>query len=89
MNSIDELYTDNYSDDGSISKNCLGYIWYGSQIHPDINAGDTILKIRDLIKQTQNEWKGEELSENSIGKSLHQVSKAVVDELNNLFPTLI
>ena len=47
------------------------------------------MKIRDLIKQTQNECKGEELSENSMGKSLHKVSKAVVDELNNLFTTLI
>ena len=33
------------------------------------------------IKQTQNGWKGVELSENSKGKVLHKVFKYVVNEI--------
>ena len=32
--SIDELSTDDESDEGYISTNALEYFWYGSQIHP-------------------------------------------------------
>ena len=32
-------------------------IWDGNEIHPELNAGDYILKMCDHMKQTQNEWK--------------------------------
>ena len=88
MDSIDESYTDNDSYYGSIITNALEDIQGGIQIHPELNPRDARFKIRDRIKQTQNEWKGAELSENSMGKGLHKVFKAVVNELNNALPNL-
>ena len=76
--SIDDSFTDNDYDDGYISKNSLGDIWYGIQIHPEINARYSRLKIHDRIKQTQNEFKGAELSDKSMGKVLHKLFKFVV-----------
>ena len=75
MASIDEAYTGDDADDGSISMHALGDIWYGNQIHPEINARDSRLKIRDRIKQTQIEWKGSELSEKRMGKGVNKVFK--------------
>ena len=46
------------------------------------------MKIRDHIRQTQNEWKGAELSEKIMGKVLHKLFKDVVNELRNAFPNL-
>ena len=57
MASIDELSTDYDSDDGYISTNDIKNIWYGSQIHPEINWSDARFKICDHIRQTQNEGK--------------------------------
>ena len=68
MASFDESSTDNYSDGWSISTNALKYIWDGSQIYPEINVRDARLKIHDLIRQTQNEQKGTEISAKSMGK---------------------
>ena len=62
MVSIDESSKDDEYDDVSISTNDLEDIQYGIQIHSDINARDSILKIRDRIKQIQSEWKGVEIS---------------------------
>ena len=73
--SIDELSTDVESDGGYISTNALKDIQGGSQIHPEINARDFRLKIRDPIKKDQSEWKGAELLEKIIDKGLHKVLK--------------
>ena len=78
MASIDESFTYNDSDDGSISRNSLEGIWYGIQIRPEINARDARLKIRDRIKLTQSEWKVLELSAKRMGKGLHKLFNAVV-----------
>ena len=83
LSSIHELSIDYGSGDQSISMNLLGYIWYVSQIHPDINARYAILKIRDRIKQTQNEWKVALLSAKVMGKVLHKLFKAAVNELDH------
>ena len=85
--SIDELSTEDEYDDGSISTNALEDIRYGSQIKSYINARDGRLKVWDHIKQMENERKGEEMSENSMGKGLHKVSKTVVNELKNAYTT--
>ena len=58
MTSIYELSTYYDYDYGSISIDALEDIQGGSQIHPDTNARYSRLKIRDRIKQMQNEWKG-------------------------------
>ena len=88
MDSIDELSTYDNSDDGYISTNSLEDTWDGSQINPELNARDAIINICDHIKQTKNEWKVAELSENRMGKGLHKFFKAVVNELKNVLPTL-
>ena len=88
MSSIDELSTDDDTDDGYISKNVPKDILDGSKIHPDNNERDARLKISDRIKQTQNEWKGAEISAKSTGKVLHKTFKAVVNKLKNALPTL-
>ena len=85
---IDELSTDNDSDDASISKTAFKDIRDGNYVHPYINTGDDGLKLRDHARQTQGEWKRAELSAKRMGKDLHKVFKPVVYELNNKFPTL-
>ena len=72
-----------------VTENITTAIWDGSQIHPEVNSRYASLKIHDCIKQSQNEWKWSELSANSMGKGLHKFFKAVVNELNNAFPTLV
>ena len=56
--SIDESSEDNNSDHESISTDALKYILYGRYVHPDINARDSRLKIRDHIRQGKSDWKG-------------------------------
>ena len=63
-------------------------IWGVSQIHTEINTKYDRLKIRECIRKMQNECKGAELSDKSMGKVLHKVFKAVVNEINNELPTL-
>ena len=60
----------------------------GSQINTDINGRDARLKICDFIRKTKNEWKGLELSTNTMGKELHKLFRAVVNKLNNALPNL-
>ena len=79
MVSIDELSTHYDSDDGSISPTDIENIRDGSQIHPEINVRYVIFKMRDRIRQTQNERKAAELSENSTGKGLYKFFIAVVN----------
>ena len=76
--SIDDSYTYNDSDDGYISMNDVEEIQDGSYAYSYINTIDARLKIRDHIKQPQNEWKESELLANSMGKVLHKFFKAVV-----------
>ena len=52
--SIDDSHTEYDYDDGSISTDNTEDIWGGSQIHPELNARDTILEIRYCIKQLKD-----------------------------------
>ena len=45
-------------------------------------------KIRDHIKRCQTEWKGALLHTQNMGKSLHKVFKAVVNEILQVSPIL-
>ena len=56
--SIDESSADNNSDDKYISTDYCEDIWYGIYVHPYIHERDSRLKVRDRIRQAQNEWKG-------------------------------
>ena len=53
LSTIDELSTEDESEYGSISTNVFEDIQYESQIHPDINARDARLKVRDRIKNNK------------------------------------
>ena len=53
-----------------------------SQSHPRVNVRDTRYTIFYLYKQIQEEWKVASLSMQNMGKDLHKVFKAVVDEVH-------
>ena len=53
-----------------------------------MNAINARFKIRDHIRQSQNEWKGAEVSAKDMGKGLHKVFKDVVNTPNNSLTTL-
>ena len=76
------------SDDESMSMEMLEDICDSSQSHPSVNRRDTRYKIRDSIKQSQPKWKGALLSTQNMGKGLHKVFKAVVNETSQVLPIL-
>ena len=47
-------------------------------MHPNINARDAILRIRDQIRKARSQWKWVKLSEKIMGKGLHKAFKVVV-----------
>ena len=57
----------------------------GSKSHMSIDRREVRYKIRDHIKRVQLEWNGALLSTQNMGKVLHKVFKAVV---NDIFQTL-
>ena len=56
------------SDSEPMSTDMLEDICDGSDYHPNINRRKTRYRIRDRIKQVQEEWKGVLLSTRTIGK---------------------
>ena len=59
LDSIDELSAINTYIDKSTITDSLVDIWYRSYMHPNINARDYRLKIRDHIRQAKvsvNDW---------------------------------
>ena len=64
----------------------LEYIWDGSQYHPIVNRREAHYNIIDCIKQIQAKWKGWLLSMQNMVKGLHQVFKAVVNEILQVLP---
>ena len=89
MASIDDLSTEYEFDYGSIGTNTLEEIRDRIQIHTGINARYARFKIRDHIRQTQNGWKGAELSSKSTGKCLQKFFKDVLNELKNAMHNLV
>ena len=83
MDSINESSADIKSNNKYISVDDIEDIQDVIYVHPNINARDTRLKIRDPIRQAQSEWKIEELSVKYMVKGLHKVFKIVVKRLNN------
>ena len=81
MSPIDELFTDDDSDNGSISTNTIKEMQDWSKINPDINARYDILKIFHYIKQIKNEWKWLDFSADSMIKGLCIVLLDVVKKL--------
>ena len=71
-----------------ISTEMLEYICDGSQSHPSINRREERYKIHDLIKQSQEEWKGALLSTRNTSKGLHKLFKAFVNDISQVLPIL-
>ena len=78
--SINESSTDNDSDNVSLITNTCENICYGNYVHPDINARDARLKVRERIRQAQSEWKEVYLSEKRIRKGFHKLFKAILNK---------
>ena len=71
-----------------MSTDTLEDIRGGSQSHPRINRREARYQICDLIKLIQAEWKGELLSTRNMGKGLHKLFKAVVNDILQALPIL-
>ena len=59
-----------------------------SQSHPNINRIEAWYKIRGPFKQRQAEWKGALLSTQNMGKGLHKLFKAVVNDISQALTIL-
>ena len=59
-----------------------------SQSHTSVNRRDARYKIHDRIKRGEQEWKGALLSTRNMGKGLHKVFKAVVNDIFKSLPSL-
>ena len=64
-----------------MSSEMLEDIRDGNQYHTSINKREARYKICDNIKQIQQERKGDLLSMKNMGKGLHKVFKAIVNNI--------
>ena len=55
-----------------------------SKSHPSVNRIYARYKIRDTIKQIKMERKGELLSTQNMGKGLHKLFKALINEISQV-----
>ena len=78
---MDAMDSDDESDDDPISTQILEDIHYGSKSHPEVNRIEARYKIRNRIRQTQPERKGELKSTRSMGKGLHKVFSRFVKDI--------
>ena len=82
MSSSDE------SDAEPMSTDMLEDIRDDNQSHMIINRREVRYRIRDCIKQSQVEWKGELLSMQNMGKGLLKLFKDVVNDIFQALPIL-
>ena len=75
----------NCSYDDPMSTEMVEYICDGSQSHPNFNRRETRYKIRDRIRQIQQEWKVELKDTQNMGKGLHKVFKTVIKDIPKIY----
>ena len=85
---MDAISSGDESDSEAMSTDILEDICDGSQSHPSINGREAHYNTSDHFKQRQVEYKGTLLSTQTMGKGLHKVFKAVVNELSQALPIL-
>ena len=85
---MDVMSSGDESDSEPISTAMLEDICDGSQSHPSINRREARYKMRHRIKGGKAEWKGALLSTRNMGKGLHKLFKAVVNEISQALPIL-
>ena len=71
-----------------MTMNILEDIFDRSQYHPIIVRRKARYKIHDCVKQRKAKWKGALLSTQKMGKCLHKVFKAVVNEISKALPII-
>ena len=76
------IYSGDEYDAKPISTEMLEDIFDGSHSHPSVNRRDSRYKICYRIKQGQSKCKVSLLSTQNMGKGLHEVFKAVVNEIS-------
>ena len=85
---IDAMDLGDESDDKPMSTEMLEDIRDDSKSKSSLNSTEAHHKTRDRIKRIQTECKGALLSTQNMGKVLHKVFKAVVNEISQVFPIL-
>ena len=85
---MDVISSGDQSDDEPMSTNMLDDICEGCQFPPSVNWREAYYKIRDYIKQSQEECKGAFLSTRNMGKGLHKLFKAVGNYISQVLPIL-
>ena len=86
---IDVMSSFDESDAEPMSMEMLEYICDSSNSHPSINRRDACYNIHDRIKGGQLKRKGLLLSTQNMGKVLHKVFKAVVNDISQALPILV
>ena len=79
---IDVIDSGNESDDEPMSTEMLEDIIDGSKSHTSVNRREAHYKIHHRVKQRQKKFKGALLSMQNMGKGLHKVFKAVVNQIS-------
>ena len=82
------MLTGNESDDEPMFTDMLEDIRDGNKSHLRINRRVARYKIGDHIKRGQAEQKGALLSMQNIGKGLHKVFKAFINDILQALPIL-
>ena len=78
---MENIDSNEKSDDDHISTEMLHDICDGSQTHPNVDKREARRKIRDRIKQRQSEWKGALKAMHNMGKGLHKVFSTIVSHI--------
>ena len=76
------------SDAEHMSTDMLEDICDGSKSHPSINRIEAHYNIMHCIKQGKIERKGALLSTQNMGKGLHKIFKAVINEISQTLKNL-
>ena len=85
---MENLDSNENSNNDLISTEMLEEIRYGSQTHPTVNKREVRYIIRDRIKQRKSEWKGALKATHNMGKGLHKVFSTTVKEISQEWATL-
>ena len=79
---MENLDSNEKSDDDHILTETLHDIRDGSQTHPNVDKREARLKICDRIKQNKSEWKGALRATHNMVKGLHKVFSTIVKEIS-------
>ena len=85
---MDEMSSGDESDSEPMYTDMLEDIYDGSQSHLIINRREARYNTCYPIKRYQAEWKGELLPTQNMGKGLHKLFKAVVNDIWQTLPIL-